>query len=117
MATPTLSFVSHAAEFLADLLDLMVVALFGIWILIISILSVRDLFTGKPPEDKTYDVRIRLGALILLGLEILIISDILHSIASRTLEDLAIVAALVVIRVFMSYFLDKELERLSRHKD
>ncbi|MCE8522722.1 DUF1622 domain-containing protein [Ruegeria pomeroyi] len=109
-------FVPHAAELLADILDLLVVALFGIWVLLIVLLIIRDLARGKSPSEITYDVRVGLGSQILLALEILIISDILHSIASRTLEDLGIVAAVVVIRVTLAFFLDRELERLSAHK-
>ncbi len=111
-----MDFVPHIAEFLADILDFLVVVLFGLGILTISILSLTDLTKGKASGQITYDIRLRLGSLILLGLEILIISDVLHSIASRTLEDLAIVAAVVAIRVLMSYFLDRELERLTANK-
>ncbi len=107
-----MSFVPHLAEYLADMIDLLVVVLFGIWILSIVVLSARDFFKGKDPTQITYDVRVGLGPLILLALEFLIVSDVLHSIASRTLEDLAIVGAVVVVRVLMAFFLDKELERL-----
>lgn len=111
-----MSFVPHAAEFLADAIDLLVVVLLGIWILTIVLLCARDYFRGTDPNKLVYEVRVSLGSLILLALELLIVSDVLHSIASRTLEDLGIVAALVVIRVFMAYFLDKELERLTEKR-
>ncbi|MDJ0857858.1 MAG: DUF1622 domain-containing protein [Dinoroseobacter sp.] len=101
---------------MADAIDLLVVILLGIWILTIVVLCVRDFFKGTNPDKLVYEVRVSLGSLILLALELLIVSDVLHSIASRTLEDLGIVAALVVIRVFMAYFLDKELERLTEKR-
>ena len=107
-----MSFVPHLAEFLADLIDLIVVGLFTIWISTIIAMATRDFFKGKDPKQITYNVRVGLGPLILLALELLIVSDVLHSIASRTLEDLAIVGAVVVVRLVMAYFLDKELERL-----
>ncbi len=107
-----MSFIPHLAEYLADVIDLLVVALLAIWVLAIIVMSARDFFKGKDPTQITYDVRVGLGPLILLALELLIVSDVLHSIASRTLEDLAIVGAVVVVRVVMAYFLDKELERL-----
>ena len=104
--------VEHSAEFLADIIDLVVVALFAIWLLIITFLAVRADITGRAPSKITTDIRLGLAPLILLALELLIISDILHSIASRTLEDLAIVGGLVVIRVAMAYFLDREIRHL-----
>ena len=57
-----------------------------------------------------------LGQLILLALEVLIVSDILHSIAHRSLEDLGVLAVIVVIRILLAYFLDREMERLFEHK-
>ena len=58
------------------------------------------------------NMRIELGKTLLLGLEILIISDILHSIVKRTVEELIMVAITVAIRIVLSYFLDRELFRL-----
>ncbi len=107
-----MSFVPHLAEFLADLIDLLVVALFAIWMSTIIFMATRDFFKGKDRNQITFDVRVGLGPLILLALELLIVSDVLHSIASRTLEDLAIVGAVVVVRLLMAHFLDKEIARL-----
>ncbi len=107
-----MEFVHHAAEFLADLIDLLVIILFGTWVLVTVVMSARSIISGGDPNKITRDVRFYLGSHILLGLELLIISDLLHSIASRTLEDLAIVAGLVAIRVTLAYFLDREIRHL-----
>ncbi len=112
-----MSFVPHLAEYLADVIDLLVVALLTVWILAIVAISARDVFKGKKAAEIILDVRLSLGPLILLALEFLIVSDVLHSIASRTLEDLAIVGAVVVVRVVMAYFLDRELERLEEKQE
>ncbi|MCA0869881.1 DUF1622 domain-containing protein [Seohaeicola saemankumensis] len=113
-----MSFVSHTAEYLADIIDFLVVILLGGGIVFFLTLMVRDFVKKTSLEQITHDLRIGLGRLILLSLELLIVSDVLHSIASRTLEDLGIVALIVAIRVFMAYFLDKELHRLeSRTKN
>ncbi len=112
-----MSFIPHLAEYLADIIDLLVVLMLGVWVIAIIIMSTRDFFKGKDPTQITYDVRVGLGPLILLALEFLIVSDVLHSIASRTLEDLAIVGAVVVVRVVMAYFLDKELGRLEEKQE
>lgn len=50
-----------------------------------------------------------LGTYILLGLEILIAADIIESIMNPTLEDILVLAAVVVIRTVISYFLGKEI--------
>ena len=56
--------------------------------------------------------RLTLGRSMLTGLEVLIVSDILHSIVHRTLSEVGILTVIVVIRVAMAYFLDLELARI-----
>ena len=58
-------------------------------------------------------LRLTLGRWLLAGLEVLIISDVLHSIVHRTLNDVGILAGIVLIRVVLAYFLDREIERIA----
>ncbi len=51
----------------------------------------------------------RLGGYVLLGLEILIVADIIESILKPTFEDILKLAAIVAIRTVISYFLNKEI--------
>lgn len=51
-----------------------------------------------------------LGSYLLLGIEFMIVSDLLHSSVSHDLKSLGELGALVVIRTVISYFLGKELE-------
>jgi uncharacterized membrane protein len=56
--------------------------------------------------------RIELGRYILAGLELLIVSDIIHTSLSLALADLLFLGVLVLIRSLISYFLDRELGAL-----
>ena len=59
-------------------------------------------------------IRLELGGYgIILGLEFMIGSDIIKSMARPSYYDLGMLAALVVIRTFLSYFLGRELAELS----
>ena len=58
------------------------------------------------------ELRCELGVKLVFALELLIISDLLHSIISRSIDDMIIVGALVVIRTALSYFLNKEIEQI-----
>ncbi len=58
-------------------------------------------------------LRCELGYGIILGLEFMIGADIIESMAKPTYYDIGILASLVFIRTFLSYFLGKELEALS----
>ena len=55
--------------------------------------------------------RMRLGRSILLGLELLVAADIIHTVAVElTFRSLAVLAAVVLIRTFLSFSLEVELE-------
>ena len=102
------------AEFAADVIDGIVIVLMVAGLLVLVFRSSKSLIQGEPAERVFLTLRLNLGQLILLALEVLIVSDILHSIAHRTLQDLGALAVIVVIRVTLAFFLDRELERLSR---
>lgn len=56
--------------------------------------------------------RIELGRYILAGLELFIVSDIIHTALSLALADLVFLGLLVIIRSLISFFLDRELKQL-----
>ena len=58
--------------------------------------------------------RIELGRYILAGLELLIVSDIIHTALSLAVADLVFLGLLVLIRSLISFFLDRELGEVRR---
>ena len=64
---------------------------------------------SEPFLEQMTKVRCRLGTYLLLGLEFLIVSDIITTILEPTQEELMEVALLVAIRTAIGYFLGKEL--------
>jgi uncharacterized membrane protein len=57
------------------------------------------------------DIRLHLGRYLALGLEFQLGADILSTAVSPTFEEVQLLAAIVVIRTLLNYFLSKELER------
>lgn len=57
-------------------------------------------------------IRCQLGTYLLIGLEFMIASDIIHSFISRSPEDLIFLGTIVVIRTLIGYFLGKEMEEV-----
>ena len=45
-----------------------------------------------------------MGTYILIGLEFMIVSDIIHTFVTRTTEDLIFLGAIVIIRTAISFF-------------
>lgn len=65
-------------------------------------------------QYKTMDAKIELGRYVLLGLEILIIADIIATIVHPDIEEIIKLAAIVAIRTVISYFLNKEIETTNK---
>ena len=59
-------------------------------------------------HKKREELRIKLGSYILIGLEII------ETIINPTIMEVALLGAIVLIRTFISYFLEKELEAHER---
>jgi uncharacterized membrane protein len=56
-------------------------------------------------------IRLFLGRYLALGLEFQLGSDILSTAVAPTIAEVEILAAIVVIRTVLNYFLSKEIER------
>ncbi len=57
------------------------------------------------------ELRLHLGRYLALGLEFQLGGDILSTAIAPTFEEVQLLAAIVVIRTVLNYFLSKELER------
>jgi uncharacterized membrane protein len=73
-------------------------------------MAARDLRARDTP-DPYRRYRQRLGRAILLGLELLVAADIIRTVAvTPTFESAGVLAIIVVIRTFLSFSLEVELE-------
>lgn len=71
----------------------------------------RRLLKGQPKEKIVGDFRTDLGRSILLGLEFLVAADIVNTVAiDPTLDSLLVLAGIVLIRTFLSFSLEVEIE-------
>ncbi|MBE0534140.1 MAG: DUF1622 domain-containing protein [Phycisphaerae bacterium] len=66
---------------------------------------IRGIDTGRQREL----LRHNLGSYLLLALEFLVAADIIKTIATPTLHQVAILASIVAIRTLLNYFLSKEI--------
>jgi uncharacterized membrane protein len=77
-----------------------------------SIYLVWQFIRHEPPPAAAYhSYRANLARAILLGLEFLVAADIINTVAFEpTLHSLAILAGIVLIRTFLSFSLEVEIE-------
>lgn len=73
--------------------------------------AVRALLTVPPAGlDRYTALRQNLGRAILLGLELLVAGDIIKTVAvAPTLQNMAVLAVIVLIRTFLSFSLELEI--------
>jgi len=70
----------------------------------------RDLFHG-PPRQAYERLRQNLGRCILLGVEVLIIADIVLTVTiDQTIESALALGVIVLVRTFLSFSLEIELD-------
>ncbi len=74
-------------------------------------------FTGQYSQVNIRRLRAELGTYLLLGLELLIASDILKTVLEPSLDELAILGGIVVLRTILSVFLNKEIKELDSEKE
>lgn len=94
------------------------IALFGGLIIFAgAVRGIIEYFMFFFSKGKTYitdidDVRLRLGRNIVLGLEFIVASDVIGTTTAPDYYSLGLLAILVVIRTFLSYFMNRELNAL-----
>ena len=105
---------THFLDLLAVVISVtsLLIVTYGALIGIISFLKneIRR-FTGGYSITNIRKLRATFGTYLLLGLEFLIASDILKTVLEPTLNELALLGGIVVLRTILSVFLNKEIKK------
>jgi uncharacterized membrane protein len=112
-----LAWLGAALEWVSAGIDVLAILLLLIGALrfLLGVLRAELSRDGADRVRRTNRGRIELGRYILAGLELLIVSDIIHSALSLAISDVIYLGFLVLIRSLISYVLDRELGQL-RHE-
>ena len=92
-----------------------VVEVFSVVIIVVGILYASVLILYRlvrhSQEDNYHAYKVILGKSLLLGLEVLVAADVIRTVALHpTLENVAVLGALVIVRTFLSWSLVVEIE-------
>ena len=103
-------------EWLAVVIDL-TGALIMVWAFVAAVVAVvRGSISAGDAHSRILTMqaaRCGLGVKLVFALELMIISDLFHTIISRSVDDLILVGGLVVIRTAIAYFLNMEIQQVS----
>lgn len=107
MGDTVLGWIENAAIFIEAL---------AVIIIVIAIVSALARYLYRYAFRREHDVlyhqlKVSLGKALLLGLEILVAADVIHTVAlEATLESVIVLGLLVLIRTFLSWALVVEIE-------
>jgi len=105
---------------IVDIIDLIgvVVLIFGFVKIFLKYLKTEFKNIAHTPIKTLQKIRCEMGIYILLGLDFLIVSDIIKTILDLEIEEIIKLSALIVLRTIISYFLGKEIAEIeSLHED
>jgi uncharacterized membrane protein len=103
-------------EWLAVIIDLTAV-LIMIWAFVAAVVGlVRGSISAGDAHSRIRSMqaaRCGLGVKLVFALELMIISDLFHTIITRSVDDMLLVGGLVFIRTAIAYFINKEIQEVS----
>jgi uncharacterized membrane protein len=100
-----------ALDFITRVIEVGGIAIIVLGILGASIAVIWQVLRGRSGSEAFNLYRSNLGRAILLGLEFLVAADIINTVAIEpSLESLLILGGIVLIRTFLSFSLEVEIE-------
>lgn len=73
---------------------------------------VLSYFQGVKEHLRFYVLKFDLGRGIVLGLELIVVGDLISTVMDQTLEDLLKLTLLIIIRTTINFFLEKDLQSI-----
>lgn len=107
-------FIFEWVEVAADIIGIIILFIGFAKGLYMFILLEIDRIRGKKDYEELFGLRNILGTYIIISLDFLIVSDIIHSVISPETKELINLGIIVVLRTSIGFFLGKELNELRK---
>jgi uncharacterized membrane protein len=73
--------------------------------------GVQSRIGAREPQDAKEEVRLRLGRWLAVALEFELAADVLRTAVAPTWNEIGQLAAIIVLRTALNYFLQKEIDK------
>lgn len=112
----------HLQEILttiAEVIDIIgvIILLYGFSKMFLRYLIAEFRDIKNTPIRTLQSIRCEIGIYILLALDFLIASDIIHTVTELSQEQLIELSVMIVLRTAIGYFLGKEVEEIEKLKN
>ncbi|MCH8347939.1 MAG: DUF1622 domain-containing protein [Proteobacteria bacterium] len=104
-------FFEYAAEAI-DIVGIIIVLIGAIKFVVHAVPIEIKRLRGIACARELRHLRLQLGSYIVLAIEFMIVSDIINTVLTKTMEDLYYLIGLIIARTAISYFLGKELTEI-----
>ena len=111
-----MEYVQHTMLYLADAIQFCAAILIGLAAAQAAFRSLVVFFRRDAPESATEEIRLRLGRWLVLALEFQVAADILRTAVAPTWNEIGQLAAVIVLRTALNFFLQKEFEKSAPKK-
>ena len=102
---------NETVELAGEIFEVFGVGLIVIGVLVATVFSVPAIFGRGDRTEALRTYKIRIARAMLLGLEVLVVADIIKTVgAELTIENMVALGLLVVVRTFFSWALTLECE-------
>ena len=110
--------IENIFNWIAKIIDIIgiIILVYGFLKLLIKYLFIEVNNIKQTAIRKIQSIRCELGVYILLALDFLIASDIIHTITDLSQEQLIELSVMIVIRISIGYFLGKEIDEIHKIK-
>ena len=107
------TYVTHTLGFLATFVDFVTALAIGVGVFaaMFRIAGAGWELRMSSLNSAMSDVRLTLGRWLALGLELALAADVLRTVMVPTWDEIGKLAAIVVLRTVLNYFLEREIEQ------
>jgi uncharacterized membrane protein len=109
-----MEFIFEWVEVAADIIGIIILFIGFAKGVYMFLLLELDRLRGKKDYEELFSLRNILGTYIIISLDFLIVSDIIHSVISPDTKELINLGIIVVLRTSIGFFLGKELNELRK---
>ncbi len=108
-------------DYIVEIVDVVTIVIIFFWFCYALFLLIRHhthIWRNRPAYGVSlHRIRVKLGEYLLLALEFFICADVILSVKDPSYEHLAQLGIVIVIRIMIAYFLQRELQHLSEREE
>jgi len=110
------SWLADVTHYVALAIEAMALLIIAIGTLEAFVASMRVMLSPRATNDEKRSIWLRYSRWLVAGLTFQLAADIVHTAIAPTWNDIGRLGAIAVIRTFLSYFLERDVEEIRKRR-